>query len=44
MHGTVKGATPPREYDAEVEALPALFGMSRDALDVEPPKVMGRSA
>lgn len=32
MDGTVRGATPPPAYDAEVEALPALLGMSRDAL------------
>jgi hypothetical protein len=32
MHGTVRGATPLLEYDAEVEALPALLSMGSDAL------------
>lgn len=33
MHGTVRDGTPPLAYDAEVEALRALLGMSCDALD-----------
>lgn len=32
MHGTVRGTTTPREYDAAVEAQRALFGMSHEAL------------